>query len=59
MEGHLLSVDDVQLAKNYPYERSVGSVHSRYCTVCEVNVAEWITTTNVRVISGSNFMCWI
>ena len=47
--ARLLSADDVQKAEEYPFERSVGMVHSKMCMICNIFIAKWITTNNERV----------
>jgi hypothetical protein len=51
MDAHLLSASDPQLVRQYPFERSIGLAHSRYCIVCNNQVAKWITSGNDRVSS--------
>ena len=49
MDAHLANVDDPQFGRKYPYERSVGMTHSKYCIVCSNRVAKWVTSGNQRV----------
>ena len=45
-EARLVSADDPQRLAAYPYERCAGIHHSRFCMMCSVNVAKWVTTEN-------------
>jgi len=49
VDVHLMGMDDVQMPSAYPFERSVSSKQSTYCTACSVNMATWINTNNDRV----------
>jgi len=56
-EARLVSADDPQYAATYPFERSSGIHHSRFCMICSVNVAKWVTTDNERVPEDPFFFC--
>ena len=53
----LLSSEDMQRVSDYPYERSVGLKHSRYCMVCSVAIAKWVTKDDDRVPEDPYFFC--
>ena len=55
--ARLCTADDVQKADAYPFERSVGMVHSKMCMVCNIFIAKWITTDNERVPEDPFFFC--
>lgn len=57
IDARLLSVDDVHKPSRYPFERSVGTQHSRFCMICDVSVARYITTDNERVPETPFFFC--
>jgi len=57
VDARLMGVDDVQAPSAYPFERSVSSKQSTYCTACSVNIATWITTDNDRVPENPFFFC--
>ena len=44
-----MSVTDEQRPSHYPVERSVGSKHSKFCMVCSIDIAKWVTRDNERV----------
>jgi len=56
-EARLVSADDPQRLAAYPYERCAGIHHSRFCMMCSVNVAKWVTTENQRVPEDPFFYC--
>ena len=49
MDARLLSVQDVQNPKAYPYERGIGMSHSKICMACNKLIAKWVTRNNDRV----------
>lgn len=49
VDVRLLSADDNQRPSRYPFIRAVGMRHSKYCMVCDANIAKWVTTNNTRV----------
>ena len=51
MDARLLSVQDVQNPKAYPYERGIGMAHSKMCMACNKLIAKWVTRNNDRVIN--------
>ena len=53
----MLSVDDPQKVADYPFERSVGTQHSRFCMMCDVNISKWVTENNERVPEEPFFFC--
>jgi len=57
VDARLLSIDDVQKPSRYPFERSVGNQHSRFCMICDVNVSRYVTTDNERVPEEPFFFC--
>lgn len=56
-DARLVSVDDEQRPSRYPFERSVGNQHSKFCMICNVNIATFITTNNERVPEEPFFFC--
>jgi len=62
---HLFSVVDVRLVGpedpqsplEYPVLRSVGSQQSKYCNVCQTDIAMWVTRNNHRVPESPYFFC--
>ena len=49
MDARLVSVQDVQNPKAYPYERGIGMSHSKICMACNKLIAKWVTRNNDRV----------
>ena len=56
-DARLLSPDDPQRVQAYPFERSSGVHHSRFCMVCSTNISKWVTTGNTRVPEDPYFFC--
>ena len=56
-DARLLSVDDPQRVADYPFERSVGTQHSKFCMICDVNISKWVTENNERVPEEPFFFC--
>ena len=56
-DARLLSVDDPQRVSDYPFERSVGTQHSRFCMICDVHISKWVTEDNERVPEDPFFFC--
>ena len=49
VDARLVSVQDVQNPKAYPYERGIGMSHSKICMACNKLIAKWVTRNNDRV----------
>ncbi len=52
-DARLMGVNDEPSLAKYPIERCVATKHSKYCMVCSVDIARWITTDNDRVRNKS------
>ena len=53
----LLGPEDPQNISEYPLIRSVGYQSGRYCMVCQVTIATWVTMDNTRVAEDPFFWC--
>ncbi|TRY63218.1 hypothetical protein TCAL_10334 [Tigriopus californicus] len=56
-DARLMAWDDPQYAPSYPFERSQGTLRSKYCMICSLNVAKWVTQDNIRVPEDPFFFC--
>lgn len=57
IDARLMTVDDPQHKRNYPFERSIGLSHSKYCIVCCDKIARWVTSENDRVPEDPFYFC--
>jgi len=57
VEARLVSAEDSQKISSYPFERSMGMIHSKKCMVCNIFIAKWITVNNDRVPEDPFFFC--
>ena len=53
----LMAADDPQRAADYPHELALGTKRSKFCMVCYMQVAVWVTTENDRVPEDPYFFC--
>lgn len=56
-DARLLGVHDDPNPNHYPIERCTATKHSKYCMVCSVDIARWITSDNDRVRALSSRCC--
>lgn len=57
IDARLMAWDDPQYYTSYPFERSQGIPRSKYCMMCSVSVAKWVTQDNKRVPEDPFFFC--
>jgi len=53
----LVGAEDPQSLSKYPFVRSVGNQYSRFCMVCQADIATWVTEANERCPENPYFFC--